>query len=300
VNADRIGKSLKGQRNGSGWLICCPVPGHGKGRGDRSPSLSVADGDEGRLLLQCFAGCKFLEVLDALKRLGLINDLAARGRLRPFLRPVEREHEPDPAGLLIWRNANRAPIPYLERRGLPSVPASLRCGIYLHLGQYEFPCMVAAVQRPDGKVVAVQQTVLTPKATKAPIANPKQTTGAFGAGAVRFAAAAEVMGIGEGVETCLSAQTMAEIPVWASLGCRRLHRVELPELVREVHIFGDNDEPGRAAAHRTSEVHLALGRRVVLRFPPEGLKDFNDLLNADADETLRDLRPDSVKARAAA
>src|SRR3954470_7415266 len=243
MNADRVGKSLKGHRNGSGWLVCCPVVGHGKGRGDRCPSLSVHDGDDGRLLLRCFGGCEFLDILDALKRLRLVDEIGARDRLRPLLRRVEREHEPDPEGLLIWRNAQRAPIPYLERRGIPSVPASLRCGTFLHLGQYEFPCMVAAVQRPDGKVVAVQQTVLTPKATKAPIANPKQTTGALGAGAVRFAAAAEVMGLGEGVETALSAQTMAEIPVWASLGCRRLHRVELPELVREVHIFGDNDEP---------------------------------------------------------
>jgi DNA primase len=70
--------------------------------------------------------------------------------------------------------------------------------------------------------------------------------------------------------------------------------------VQEVHIFGDNDISGRAATLRASEVHMALGRRVVLRFPPDGLKDFNDLLNADADETLRDLRPDSVKGAAAA
>src|ERR1019366_8529363 len=98
----------------------------------------------------------------------------------------------------------------------------------------------------------------------------------------------------------ISVQTMAEIPVWASLGCQRLHRIELPEVVQEVHIFGDNDVSGRAPAQRASEGHMELGRRVVLRFPPDGLKDFNDLLNADADESLRDLRPDSVKVSVAA
>jgi DNA primase len=74
------------------------------------------------------------------------------------------------------------------------------------------------------------------------------------------------------------------MPVWAALGCQRLQRVELPEIVREIHIFGDNDEPGRDGAQRAAELHLKAGRRVVLRFPPEGLKDFNDLLNANADE----------------
>src|SRR5260370_4194095 len=97
--------------------------------------------------------------------------------------------------------------------------------------------------------------------------------GALGSGAVRFAAAGEILGLAEGVESALSAQILAKIPVWASLGCQRLHRVELPDVVREVHVFGDNDEPGRAAAKVTAEVHAQLGRRVVLRLPPPGIKD---------------------------
>src|SRR5258705_5253492 len=160
---------------------------------------------------------------------------------------------------------------FLESPVFPIAAPSVRCGTVMHLPRYEMPTMVAAVQRPDGQIIAVQTTILTPKATQAAVSVPKITTGALGNGAVRFAAATEIMGIAEGVETALSAQTMAEIPVWASLGCQRLHRVELPELVREVHIFGDNDAVGRAAAQRASEVHMALGRRVVLRFPPEGL-----------------------------
>jgi putative DNA primase/helicase len=309
MSAHQIGIALKGRRNGSGWLVRCPCPNHGKGRGDTSPSLSVHDGEDGRLLLRCFAGCEFLDILDALKRLGLIDDIPKLDRARLVLHRVDPaapvNHEPDAAALQIWRNARLAArtvvAEYLERRGIPlTPPPSLRCGTVMHLDRYEMPTMVAAVQRPDGQVIAVQTTILTPKAAQASVSVPKLTTGALGAGAVRFAAAADVMGIAEGVETALSAQTMAEIPVWASLGCQRLHRIELPEVVQEVHIFGDNDVSGRAAAQRASEGHMELGRRVVLRFPPEGLKDFNDLLNADADESLRDLRPDSVKGSVAA
>ena len=298
MSADHIGIALKGRRNGNGWLVRCPCPNHGKGRGDRNPSLSIADGDDGKLLATCFAGCTFDEIIDSLRRLGVADDCPKYDRGRSNLAeisarsPAVVDHQPDAAALDIWDAGQHAAAPelreYLDRRGIViSPPPSLRYGQYLHLGRYFMPAMIAAVQRPgDGKVVAVQQTVLTSRGTKAAIANPKITTGALGNGAVRFAAAAEVMGIAEGIETALSAQTMAEIPVWASLGCQRLHRVELPEPVREVHIFGDNDAPGRSAAQRAAEVHMQLGRRVVLRFPPEGVKDFNDLLNADADETL--------------
>ena len=67
MSAEQIGVALRGRRNGTGWLVCCPCPNHGKGRGDRFPSLSVADGDDNRLLLRCFAGCGFIDILDELK-----------------------------------------------------------------------------------------------------------------------------------------------------------------------------------------------------------------------------------------
>ena len=73
MSADHIGTALKGRRNGNGWLVRCPCPNHGKGRGDRFPSLSVADGDDGRLLLRCFAGCEFVDILDELKHRGLVD-----------------------------------------------------------------------------------------------------------------------------------------------------------------------------------------------------------------------------------
>jgi len=289
MNADRIGIALKGRRNRDGWLVSCPVPGHGQGRGDRSPSLSVADSD-GRLLATCFANCEFTDILDSLRRLGLLDELPRLDRRRVIQQPAfDRAvpiHEPDPEASKIWTAGKPAAgelREYLDRRGIVIAPPSLRYGQHLHLGRYLMPAMIAGVQRPDGKVVAVQTTVLTSKGTKAPIVVNKITTGALGSGAVRFAAAGKILGLAEGIETALSAQILAKIPVWASLGCKRLHRVELPDVVREVHVFGDNDESGKAAAKATAEVHAGLGRRAVLRFPPEGIKDFNDLLLAIAD-----------------
>lgn len=45
----------------------CPVPDHGRGRGDLNPSLKVATGDDDdRALLHCHAGCTIEQVLVAL------------------------------------------------------------------------------------------------------------------------------------------------------------------------------------------------------------------------------------------
>jgi hypothetical protein len=48
------------------WTAKCPVPGHGQGRGDRNPSLSVARGENGEALVKCFAGCTPDEIVKAL------------------------------------------------------------------------------------------------------------------------------------------------------------------------------------------------------------------------------------------
>jgi hypothetical protein len=64
---DRILRRLDGiRRNGSSYEARCPVVAHGKGRGDRNPSLSVSEGEDGRALVYCHAGCDTAEILSAL------------------------------------------------------------------------------------------------------------------------------------------------------------------------------------------------------------------------------------------
>jgi hypothetical protein len=50
---------------GSGWLVSCPRPDHGQGRGDKHPSVSVAEGDDGRALVNCQAGCRTEDIVAA-------------------------------------------------------------------------------------------------------------------------------------------------------------------------------------------------------------------------------------------
>ncbi len=250
---------------------------------DRSPSLSLRDGERG-LLVKCHAGCDARDVLGALRRRGLIEDDDRPNRPTSPTPFAPAPHNPDPEALKIWAAAGPAGGSTVEQAYFPSrritlaVPPSLRCGSRLHLDRYPMPAMVAAVQRPDGKIVAVQTTLLTAAGCKAPVSTPRLTTGALGAGAVRLAKAGDVLGIAEGVESALSAMQLTGVPCWACLGAGRMHRVAVFDTVRELHIFADNDEPGRAAAERLAHVHLH--RRVVLRYPPDGCKDWNDVVVA--------------------
>jgi hypothetical protein len=257
--------------------VSCPCPNHGNGRGDRNPSLSVSDGDD-KLLLRCFAGCDFDDIIDALRGRGLLNDnRVVRGRDAPRIIP---KIEADPIALELWGRSE--PIygttaeEYLQRRGILLTPPSL--------GHYR-GSLIAAVHQPYHGVTAIQKTPIEADFSR----GDRMTKGPLGTGAVRLGAPQEIMGIAEGTETALSAMMLTGMSVWASLGGKRLHNVELPPFVREVHIFADNDAPGREAADRACEVHCKLGRVVEIRRPPLEFKDYNDFIVADADAWAGDL-----------
>jgi hypothetical protein len=288
MNAARIGLALRGKKNGSGWLVSCPCPNHGNGRGDRNPSLSVMDGDDGRLLVRCFAGCTFEDVMDQFRRRRLVSagNSASQNRKTNVLngrKALAAEYSavvrPDPIALEIWREAE--PIyetvaqEYLWRRGITLTPPALR---------HCRGAMIAAVHQPKQGITAIQKTPIKADFSR----GDRITKGPLGNGAVRLGAAQEIMGIAEGTETALSAMTLTGMPVWASLGGKRLHNIELPPFVREVHVFADNDAPGREAADRACEVHCKLGRVVEIRRPPLEFKDYNDFIVADADAWAKD------------
>jgi phage/plasmid primase-like uncharacterized protein len=141
------------------------------------------------------------------------------------------------------------------------------------------PALVSALASPSGKVTAVQTTFLEPTVPrKRNCQVPRKTHGHMGAGAVRLAAAGETLGLAEGVETALSAMQLSGLPVWACLGAARMHQVAIPNTVRTLIVFADNDEPGMAAARRTAEQHRNI--TVEIRTPPDRHKDWNDALQA--------------------
>jgi putative DNA primase/helicase len=60
-NLEQVLAHLKGVRTSiRGWRACCPA------HADRKPSLSIGLGDQGQVLLKCFAGCSLDRIVEAM------------------------------------------------------------------------------------------------------------------------------------------------------------------------------------------------------------------------------------------
>jgi putative DNA primase/helicase len=63
--AEDIARHLGGTKSGTGWKCRCPA------HDDTDPSLSVSEGDDGKTLLKCWAGCSFDDIARELEHRGL-------------------------------------------------------------------------------------------------------------------------------------------------------------------------------------------------------------------------------------
>ena len=71
-DTETIAKALGNARQVNGqWLASCPVPGHGRGNGDKNPSLSITE-SEGKVLFHCHGGCDQRDVFDAVRSRDLL------------------------------------------------------------------------------------------------------------------------------------------------------------------------------------------------------------------------------------
>jgi hypothetical protein len=136
-------RGCKPKKSGNGWMALCPA------HCDGTPSLSVAEGRDGRVLVKCFANCPMSEVVVAL---GLkVSDLFPPGsevprRPRHQARgtaptPTPRtQHEKPPLeieGLEIGTSEDRDRLAAL--RGLPREAIDLAVSRnVLRFGDYDF------------------------------------------------------------------------------------------------------------------------------------------------------------------
>jgi len=61
MKAEEISDRLHARPSGAGFIARCPS------HADRSPSLSIREGQAGRALVHCFAGCTVESICDALR-----------------------------------------------------------------------------------------------------------------------------------------------------------------------------------------------------------------------------------------
>lgn len=277
MNAERMAKSLGGHRSGAGWLARCPA------HDDQSPSLSIKDGELGRLLLFCFAGCETLHVIARLKARGLWEETREHSPGKPT---VQILHAPHDGALKLWREATPASDTvvqqYLRNRGVSmSVPDTLRFHRGLgHRSGTSHPAMIALVTHAiTGAPMAIHRTYLDQAGGKAQVEPNKMMLGRTAGGIVRLGENETGLMVGEGIETVLSAMQATRRPGWASLSTAGLKSLELPAHVQEITILADGDAAGRDAARTAANKWSAKGVRVRIATAPEG-RDFNDLNQA--------------------
>ena len=270
--ARRIAEALahwrKPQRLADGsYLTCCPVPSHGRGRGDRSPSLQISDGDS-QLLVRCYAGCDPRVVLDVLRRRGLLNDQA-----KPTAKPEHASPKPQASNDYARQQHDKARWLWSRRQLITGTIAekylrvrNITCELPATLGflparkPEHHPALISAftlVDEPEPGVLrtlrdvdAVHITLIRPDGNgKAEVAKPKIMVGRPLGRPLVLAPVNDLLGLAicEGVEDALSIRQATGLGAWAAGSATMLPALadSMPDYITCVSIFVDADEVGR-------------------------------------------------------
>jgi hypothetical protein len=218
----------RAEKCSGGWLASCPLPLHGKGRGDRNPSLSLGVGDNGLLLARCFGGCDARDVLaEMIRRLGLYDGSVTGSVAERYLREVRG-----------YRGMIPGTLGFLPARG--DHPPAL-------IAAYGFAA------EPEPGVLAIDEKVIPAVhlirlkydgSGKAGV-KPKVTIGAALGFPIMLAPANDLLAlaIGEGVENLLSVHAATGVGAWASGGDTFLSALvaAVPDYAELVWIVQDPD-----------------------------------------------------------
>lgn len=289
MRAKQLTKELSGTWHQTYGTACCPA------HEDRFPSLSIKDGEGGRLLLKCFGGCDYQEIRGAIQRkLGAGALQTERGCCAIT---VSRSDASTKAELVskIWQQtvsiAGTQAERYLRQRGIKSpITPTLRFHPHLrHLTGQRYPALVGRVDDAKRNLVGLHRIYLneaTP--TKAKVSPNKAMLGQCCGHAIRQRDGSAGLVVCEGIETGLSLCDGLDngYAVWAALstsGMKALHLPKATKFAENLLIACDGDPAGRLAGHVLAERAAAYGWDIELICAPEGI-DFNDLAQGMLDE----------------
>lgn len=282
MSAEAVTHALGGKWSGRRGVAFCPAH-----ENTRTPALSLADGEGGKLLVKCFAGCDAVDVLRELNRRGLGEaDIC----VCPKQKPERQKSNHREFAMKLWFEAypihDTLADQYLRDRGLrPPFPASLRYHSSLQHtpSQTRHPAMVGLVTMGKcNEAIGIHRTFLASDARKAHVMPCKMMLGNCGGGAVRLADAGEgPVVICEGIETGLSLRDglAFEEPaprVWAALSTSGMSGIRLPFPQAAIVVAPDGDLPGRRSAEALAARAKAEGCDVRIMVAPAG-QDWNDV-----------------------
>ncbi len=276
--AESIGRALGGREMGPQWVVRCVA------HDDRTPSLALRDGDGGRLLVHCYAGCDPLDILSALRRLGLGGDLHhADTPRRPKVQTPLTLGTPAKVAAILARTVpihGKLAERYLQARGC-AVPYDSDLRYLPPTAEFRWPTMVAIItDLVTGVPMSLHFTALDMDGSaKAPIGTPKRLLGGHrkAGGVIRLTADADVtthLGIAEGIETALAvtaamATSAPWLPVWSAIDAGNLADLPVVAGVERLTVFSDTDASGtgQIAARMLAARWHATG---TIRWPHDG------------------------------
>ncbi|WP_406625190.1 toprim domain-containing protein [Acidovorax sp. SDU_ACID1] len=220
------------------------------------------------------------KLLQACKGMDFHTALCAVEKAVGMLPPASPSADPAPERMKklvqrIWDDARPVTVGdevdrYLRGRGLdlPEYPPSLR--FHPALGYYQkegvakarkvadHPAMLARVEGAQGAVTLHRTYLHAGRKLDAPDAK-KVLSGGFSGAAVRLAEVGEELAVCEGIETGIAVMLATGKPVWCALGSGNLERLWVPDTVRVICVYGDNDADGDFAGQASA---FALARRI--------------------------------------
>jgi hypothetical protein len=107
ASAEQVAAALKGTRTSSGWEARCPA------HDDRTASLTISEGDDGRLLMYCHAGCTFEAIMKAAGVEPAKPNGQAHGKKSRIVATYDYH---DATGKMVYQVVRKEPKDFLQRR----------------------------------------------------------------------------------------------------------------------------------------------------------------------------------------
>src|SRR5215472_3383227 len=292
MDAREITEALGGRWRGHQGLACCPA------HHDCSPSLSIATGKDGRVLVHCHAACDSKVVIAELRRMqlwpGHAKEMTEAEREERRQRYADRDAEErrrqdfiDALWRQTWRDASPArnsPIEnWLRVRGIDAARLDLdrlplRWDPRCPLGKTVAPAMIALMtDAVTDEACGLHRTFLLGDGSRKALgSNSRKMLGKTGI--IRLSPDDEVelgLGICEGIETGLSLLAAGWAPIWACGSLIRVRSFPILSGIEAITIFSDPKANEIEAARDCARRWASAGREAAVRIPGPG-GDWND------------------------
>ena len=264
------------QKCAGGWIDRCPA------HDDHRPSLSITETPEGKLLLYCFAGCSFDEIIRAaaMPNVSFRDQDAYRPKYDAGKAAFDLKQRVSKARD-IWRETVKIDgtlaQAYLASRGIENWSEDIRFhpNLYFSQTKSQSPAMVCGIRR-DKQFVGVHRTFLDQAGNKL----SKMMLGDCKGGAVYLGGKGYSLAVTEGIENGLSLKQLWPLnhgTFLAAMSATNVGNLKLPLEPQTLIIAADDDQTGKLEALKLGERASGLGWKASTLFPP-GTGDWNDHL----------------------